>query len=201
MAVVQHGSSLPDEAGKSDFYGIVDNATVSGITNDDISAGAAISDTKLDTIMTTGKVNASAITGQIPNAQLVQITTSGKVTGDALTLLGNIAAGAGIIPSANLPSFFSILDYGSGFSSPVQRGNASGILKIAYGQTGTGVPGSGSQTITGLNFTTGYSVVVGNYTTFPCIPSAKSNTQFTLTNSHNDASGGNGNCDWLAVGT
>ena len=48
--------------------------------NADVSASAAIVDTKLDTI-----------------------ATASKVSGAALTLLANIPSGAGVIPSANLP--------------------------------------------------------------------------------------------------
>ena len=51
------------------------------IVNADISASAAIADTKLDTI-----------------------ATAGKVSGAAITLLTSLPAGAGVIPSANLPS-------------------------------------------------------------------------------------------------
>lgn len=54
------------------------------IVNADISASAAIVDTKLATI-----------------------ATAGKVSGAALTLLANIPAGAGTIPAANLPSLGS----------------------------------------------------------------------------------------------
>ena len=39
----------------------------------------------------------------IPDTSLNQITTASKVSGTALTLLANIPAGAGDIPSANLP--------------------------------------------------------------------------------------------------
>lgn len=51
------------------------------ITNFNISASAAIADSKL-----------------------AQISTAGKVAGDALTSLANIPAGAGVIPVANCPS-------------------------------------------------------------------------------------------------
>ena len=52
-----------------------------GIGNNDIAAGAGIVDTKL-----------------------AQIATAGKVSGAALTTLASIPAGAGVIPSANVPS-------------------------------------------------------------------------------------------------
>jgi hypothetical protein len=52
FATIAHGGTLPDEAQKTDFYAIIDNASISGITNDDIS-----------TITAAGKVNGSALTG------------------------------------------------------------------------------------------------------------------------------------------
>lgn len=103
MAVVTHGGVLPDSAQKTDFYGIVDNSTVTSITSADISASAGILDTQLNTISTAGKVNTSALTGQIANANLVQLTTPALVSGAAFTLLPNIPSGAGVIPTANLP--------------------------------------------------------------------------------------------------
>lgn len=66
---------------------ILDESILSGdikdgeIVNADINSAAAIADTKL-----------------------AQITTAGKVSGAALTSLSSIPAGAGVIPSANLPA-------------------------------------------------------------------------------------------------
>jgi hypothetical protein len=100
---ITHGGTLPDSSDKDDFYEIIDSATGTGILDADIDAGAAISDSKLATISTLGKVNVTALTGQISSANLSQIVTPGKVSGAALTLLGNIPANAGIVPAANLP--------------------------------------------------------------------------------------------------
>lgn len=61
MAKVTHVGTLPDSANKADFYGIVDNATVTEIVNADISNSAGIVDTKLATISTAGKVNVTAL--------------------------------------------------------------------------------------------------------------------------------------------
>jgi hypothetical protein len=61
------------------LHNLVDLATVSGITNAEISASAAIADTKL-----------------------AQISTAGTVAGAALTGLTNIPSGAGKIPVANI---------------------------------------------------------------------------------------------------
>ena len=79
MASITKGGTLPDNANKQDFYDLIDNATLTAIVNADISASAAIADSKL-----------------------AQITTAGKVSGSALTSLANIPAGAGNIPAANL---------------------------------------------------------------------------------------------------
>lgn len=102
MAVVTHGGTLPDSSQKTDFYGIVDNATVSSIIDADISSSASIQDSKLNTISTAGKVNVSSLIGQIANTNLAQLVNSSLVSGAALTLLPNIPSGAGIIPSANI---------------------------------------------------------------------------------------------------
>ena len=45
---VTHGGTLPDSAAKSDFYALIDNASLSSIADADIAAGAAIAATKLD---------------------------------------------------------------------------------------------------------------------------------------------------------
>lgn len=102
MAIITHGSILPDSAQKTDFYAIVDSATISGIADADISNGAGIQDSKLASISSAGKVNVSAIIGSLPDSNLNQIVTAGKVSGAALTLLPNIPSGAGIIPLANI---------------------------------------------------------------------------------------------------
>lgn len=81
MAVITHGGSLPDESNKSDFYAIIDNAVISGITNSDISNSALIASSKLATI-----------------------TTASKVDGSSLFNLSNIPANAGIIPATSLTS-------------------------------------------------------------------------------------------------
>ena len=109
MSIVTHGSSLPDSAAKTDFYGIIDNATVSAIVDADIAPGAGIQDSKLATISTAGKVNISSLTGQIANSNLAQITQAALVSGSALTLLSNIPSGAGLIPSANIGALFGTL--------------------------------------------------------------------------------------------
>lgn len=101
-AVVTHGGTLPDSSQKTDFYSIIDNATVTSIIGSDLSAGANILDSQLATITTAGKVNTSALTGQIANTNLAQLVNPALVSGAALTLLPNIPSGAGIIPAVNI---------------------------------------------------------------------------------------------------
>ena len=79
FAVVTHSGTLPDDSAKTDFYSIIDGATVTGIVNADCSASMGLVDTKL-----------------------AQITTASKVAGTALTGLTSIPVGAGVIPSANV---------------------------------------------------------------------------------------------------
>ena len=62
MATITHGGTLPDSAGKADFYAIIDNGTITAIGKDDIAGAAGIEDSKLATITTAGKVNTSALT-------------------------------------------------------------------------------------------------------------------------------------------
>jgi hypothetical protein len=47
MATITHGGTLPDNSNKTDFYNIIDNGTVTLITDADILASAAISYSKL----------------------------------------------------------------------------------------------------------------------------------------------------------
>lgn len=93
-----------------------------------------------------------------------------------------------------------IFDYGTSTSSSTFK---TGSLKVAYGQTGSSIAGSSSITITNLPFSSSssYSVITGQYTSFNCAVSGKTATQFTLSNTHGDATSGNGNCEWMAIGT
>lgn len=83
MATISRGYSYSstEQVTADKLHSLVDSATISGITNADIAAGAAIVDTKL-----------------------AQITTASKTHGSSLTGLESIAAGAGMVPPANLGS-------------------------------------------------------------------------------------------------
>jgi hypothetical protein len=73
------------------------------LTNAHISSTAAIAYSKLS--LTASIVNADvSSTAAIADTKLDTIATAGKVSGAALTSLGSIPAGAGVIPIANMPS-------------------------------------------------------------------------------------------------
>ena len=101
MADVMHVGDLPDNANKSDFYAIIDNATVTNIVNADISSNAAIADTKLATITTAGKVNIGALvaTSQAVGDVIYYNGTSWSrlpagTTGKTLTVVAGLPAWA-----------------------------------------------------------------------------------------------------------
>jgi hypothetical protein len=76
---------------------LVDKATISGIVNADISATAAIADTKLATITTPGKVSGAAITsGNISTTG--NITTTGTLTAATLSFSNQLVPVGAILP-------------------------------------------------------------------------------------------------------
>lgn len=111
MAVVTHGGTLPDSSQKTDFYALIDNGTVTGIVNADISNSAAIADTKLASITTASKVNVSAITGTLGTANggtgatantnaasgVVVLDSSSRLPAVSGALLTNLPSPTGIL--------------------------------------------------------------------------------------------------------
>ena len=75
----------------TEFNGNIENANV--------KSGAAIAYAKLNL---TGLVVSADLAGSIADTKLSTITTAGKVSGAALTLLGNIPAAGGTVPPANI---------------------------------------------------------------------------------------------------
>ncbi len=69
------------------------------IENANIKASAGIVYSKLNL---TGAVLNADLAGSIADSKLSTITTAGKVSGAALTLLGNIPSAAGTVPSVNV---------------------------------------------------------------------------------------------------
>lgn len=149
------------------------------ITNAKVNASAGIAYSKLNL---TGAVLNADLAGSISDSKLSTISTAGKVSGAALTSLSSTPSGAGIIPVANLgsgtPSASTILkgDGIWGYSSNVQVFTASGtftapsgITKVylsmvgggggAYGtSSGSGPGGAGGNWV--LNYP--YTVTPGN---------------------------------------
>lgn len=73
------------------------------IDNNNIASGAAIAYSKLN--LATSIVNADvSASAAIVDTKLAQITTASKVHGTAITGLASLPSGAGVIPSANLPT-------------------------------------------------------------------------------------------------
>lgn len=95
-AVVTHGGTLPDSSQKSDFYALIDSATVTGIVNADVSSSAAIAASKLD-LSSPGTIGGTAAGA----ANFTTIKTTGNVgintgvpTGAALMVSGNVGIGS-----------------------------------------------------------------------------------------------------------
>lgn len=70
------------------------------ITTTQIGSGGVGTDEIADGVIQNSDISVSA---GIVDTKLATISTAGKVSGAALTLLGSIPAGAGTIPAANLP--------------------------------------------------------------------------------------------------
>jgi len=130
MGTITHTTSLPDSSEKTDFYSLVDNAQVSAIVNNDIASNAAIAGSKLATI-----------------------TTAGKVDGSAINNLANVPAGAGRLPSANLPSTIPVANIDTGTT-------ANKIVKLDSNAKIPAVDGSLLTNLTGSQITS----LVGNPT-------------------------------------
>jgi len=80
---------------------LVDKATISGIVNADISATAAIADTKLATITTAAKVSGTAITsGNITTTGSIATTSNISATG--ITVTGNLTVNGVISGKINV---------------------------------------------------------------------------------------------------
>jgi len=81
------------------------------VTNAKVSPTAGIVDTKLATISTAGKVSGAALTSlaSVPSgAGVIPTANIPSIDGAKLTGLANIPSGAGVIPAANLPSSITL---------------------------------------------------------------------------------------------
>lgn len=93
--VITNNKVLPDSSDKSDFYELVSTATVAlttgTIVNADISASAAIADSKLAQITTAGKIAASALPSGVGIGYTVAFDNADLSTG-VLTVTHNLSA-------------------------------------------------------------------------------------------------------------
>lgn len=101
MPIATQGKTISSSAQVA--AGTIINSDLANDTleNDKISPTAAIAMSKLNLAITNAEVDASAA---IEDGKLDAISEAGKVDGAALTGLANIPAGAGEIPTANLPA-------------------------------------------------------------------------------------------------
>lgn len=103
MPQIVGGNNISDSAQINP--GIVQNTDLAtdAVKNNVVAADAAIAYSKLNlgTSIVNADISASAA---IVDTKLAAISTASKVSGAALTTLASIPAGAGVIPSANLPS-------------------------------------------------------------------------------------------------
>lgn len=115
----------------SDYNGNLDNSNLSS------AAGIIYSKLSLTNGIVNADINSSAA---IVATKLATIATAGKVSGAALTLLPNIPSGAGVIPTANLPSLLRIQIFTSSgtFTGP------TGVTKVYISACSAG--GGGGKT-------------------------------------------------------
>ena len=108
------------------------------IVDSDVNASAGIQGSKLQALVvgtnagvipSTGVANADvSATAAIVDTKLAQITTAAKVSGAALTLLGSIPAGAGVIPGANVTALTAIKT-----GTATRATGTTGTFTIAHG--------------------------------------------------------------------
>lgn len=127
MPLITAGNSVSSTAQIVD--GIVENADLAdgAVDNAKVASDAAIVYSKLD--LTSGVVNSDvSASAAIVDTKLATISTAGKVSSAALTNLASIPSGAGVIPAANLPGFTAATGQTTRAGS-----TASGDQTIAHG--------------------------------------------------------------------
>lgn len=95
------GPNITDTAQVNTGVITADDIATDAVDSAEIKAQAVGTSEIADLSIVDGDINATA---GIVDTKLATISTSGKVSGAALTSLASIPAGAGIIPAANLPS-------------------------------------------------------------------------------------------------
>ncbi len=123
MAEITRGISFGtnDSVTNTKLHNLIDLATIANIVNADISASAAIADSKLAQITTAGKVSSMALSAlsslptsagyvpvanlaSIPNTSLLPISLASWIDGASFKNLASIPSVAGIIPLTNVGS-------------------------------------------------------------------------------------------------
>lgn len=136
------------------------------IVNADISNSAAIGYSKLNL---TGAILNADLAGSISDTKLSQITTASKVSGTAITGLASLPAGAGVIPTANLPTLnphgVQVFTSSNTFTAPtsITKVYITAIASGGGGGAGTAGAGGGGGGASGqaiINYP--YTVVPGN---------------------------------------
>lgn len=84
------------------LHSLVDSATISGISNTDLSAITSASMVNGSALFQLGNIPSAA--GSIPNANIAMLTMPSMVFGGAFYGLDSIPSAAGVIPAANLSS-------------------------------------------------------------------------------------------------
>lgn len=100
MPQASAGKNITDSAQINTGVVTSDDIATDAVDSAEIKASAVGTSEIADGGITNDDLNASLA---MPDSKLAQITTAGKVSGAALTSLASIPAGAGLIPSANLP--------------------------------------------------------------------------------------------------
>lgn len=137
---------------------LVDDATISGIVNAEIAAGAAIVDTKLATIATPGKVSnlaTTAVSTNTPNA-IVSRDASGNFSANQITanVTGNVSGSSGSCTgnSATATQASNALACSGNAATATLAatcsGNSNTASRLQTARTINGVSFSGSENIT-----------------------------------------------------
>ncbi len=146
-------------------FSTIANVINGGLDNNNLTGSAGITYANLTL---TGQIVNADLAGSIADTKLSQITTASKVSGTAITGLASLPAGAGVIPTANLPA---ISKAGNQlFTSSGTCTAPTGITQVYITGCGAGASGNGA---TSNSLTSGggggawvinypYTVVAGN---------------------------------------
>lgn len=134
MATITKGKSFinGELVTPASLHQLVDSATVSGIVNADISATAAIVDTKLATISTTGKVANSATTATNANTASAIVARDASGNFSAGTITANLSGNA-----TNVTGTVALANGGTGATTAAAARTNLGLGNSATLNTGT----------------------------------------------------------------